>query len=355
MTSRALVAVRAGAEDVALALAGASASLPGEVALDAVQVDPREHLDLDACACGGTQLLAMSPRLCRDAEAADFVTSVEERFVRLAAGGPWAWHLLELEANGPSPWPWVFRCNICGTKNVWSERPPGREGPSCAGCRSNGRYRATVRAVMTSLLGANEALPEVQPRRDLRGLGIGDWSGYADRLDGVFSYTNTHLDAEPFLDLTKEPDPALVGAHDFVIAGDVLEHVTPPVEAAMANLGRLLRPGGVAILTVPFSGWREHVEHFPRLHRWWLEAVSPGEEVLVNRRTDGVTERFESLCFHGPGRSLEMRVFTKSSFVSSLESAGFAEVRIAAEPSARYGILLKDWPGAVTARSCSTP
>jgi hypothetical protein len=184
---------------------------------------------------------------------------------------------------------------------------------------------------------------------DKHGLGIGDWPGYADRLARIFDYTNTHIDSEPRLDLTEAPPAELAGVHDFVIAGDVLEHVAPPVEIAMTNLRGLLRDGGVAILTVPFSGWREHVEHFPHLHRWEVDEDDNGTPVLVNERADGTVERFRSLCFHGPGRSLEMRVFTESSFVAALRAAGFAEVRVLNETSAQHGVLLHDWPGPVVA------
>ena len=244
--------------------------------------------------------------------------------------------------------PWVFTCNICGTENRWSDRPPGREGRSCRGCASNGRYRATIRALITSLAGRSEPLPALPPMPDRRGLGIGDWPGYADRLARIFAYTNTHLDREPRLDLTEAPPAELREVHDFVIAGDVLEHVAPPVEASMANLRSLLRRGGFAVLTVPFSGWRAHVEHFPHLHEWALEDGDNGP-ILVNQRADGTVERFRSLCFHGPGRSLEMRVFTQASFVDALRAAGFADVRVVSEPSAHHGVLLHDWPGPVVA------
>jgi SAM-dependent methyltransferase len=206
-----------------------------------------------------------------------------------------------------------------------------------------------VRVLAASLLGRSDPLPALSPALDHRGLGIGDWPGYADRLARLFDYTNTHLDSEPRLDLTESPPAELHGSHDFVIAGDVLEHVAPPVETAMANLRALLRPGGVAILTVPFSGWRAHVEHFPHLYRWALEEGDDGHPVLVNERADGTVEAFRSLCFHGPGRSLEMRVFTETSFIAALRAAGFNGVRVVNEPSARHGVLLHDWPGPVVA------
>lgn len=350
MTAAAVIALRAHHDDVTVVVREASTLLRGQAGVEVIEMDPRKGLDLHSGACDRAQLLTLSPSLYEDAEAADLVASVEDRFVRLASAGQWAWYLTQLDPRGPPPWPWVFTCNICGTENQWSERPPGREGPSCTGCRSNVRYRATVKALLTSLLGTDEPLSTLVPRREIRGLGIGDWPGYADGLATAFSYTNTRLDTEPRLDLMDEPGPDLLGAYDFVVAGDVLEHVAPPVETAMANLRRLLRPGGVAILTVPFSGWREHIEHFPRLHRWRVEVGQEGDPVLVNQLADGTTERFGSLCFHGPGRSLEMRVFTADSFITALETAGFRDARIFHQASVRHGITLYDWPGPVVAR-----
>jgi hypothetical protein len=351
MRLRGVVAVQSGADDAAVAVREAPTSFPDEIMVESLEIDAGAGINVEDEPWGRAQLLSLSPRLREDPRAAELVSSIEDRFVRLQLPGAWAWYLLQLDPAEAPPWPWVFTCNICGNENRWTERAPGREGRSCAHCGSNARYRATMRALLTSLLGMDEALPDLAAHPDLRGLGIGDWPGYADRLAEVFDYTNTHLDREPRLDLTEEPVPELASAYDFVIAGDVLEHVAPPVETSMANLRRLLRPEGIAILTVPVSTWKEHIEHFPQLHRWRIEVGRDGDQVLVNERADGTTERFGSLCFHGPGRSLEMRVFTTSSFTSALNAAGFLDAHIVGAGSARHGILLHDWPGPVVARS----
>ncbi len=346
--TRAVIAVRKGAPDVRAVVTAAEASLPFPATVDPLEVDPHSWMHLDDMGWDRAELLSIAGDV-RGVEALrPFVAAIEDRFPRLDLPGSLAWYGTHLDEQGCAAWPWLFTCNVCGTENRVPAALPGRENPSCGGCKSNVRYRATVRALVEALLGDNLPLSSISPRPAVRGLGISDWSAYADALTALFSYTNTRLDSEPRFDLTETPDEQLLGAFDFVIAGDVLEHVAPPVESSMSHLRDVLRRGGVTVLTVPFTKWPKHVEHFPSLHRWSLDE-SGDEPVLVNERADGTLERFTSLCFHGPGRSLEMRVFTEESFVTALESAGFVDVRFSNHPCLRYGILMPDWPGPVVA------
>ena len=114
-------------------------------------------------------------------------------------------------------------------------------------------------------------LARMKPRKDIRGIGCSDW-GYADLLAEKFDYVNTFYDHEPQLDLCNvdwsrwPPD-----SFDFITCTDVLEHVEPPVERTFENMRRLLKPGGVAILTVPTTLEPATREHFPDLHDWRIE------------------------------------------------------------------------------------
>lgn len=97
-------------------------------------------------------------------------------------------------------------------------------------------------------------------------------------------------------DATRLPFPD--GAFDRVIAAEILEHV-PNDERAMAELARVLRPGGLAVVTVP---------------RWWPERVcwalsedyhrTAGGHVRIYRREElaGKLAR-AGLRPAGPGRS----------------------------------------------------
>mgnify|MGYP000968434129 CR=1 FL=1 len=102
-----------------------------------------------------------------------------------------------------------------------------------------------------------------------------------------------------------------------------------------------LRDGGKLIFTVPFEHEGEPVEHFPELHDWTL-AEHAGRWTLTNVTRDGVTQTFDDLVFHGgPGSTLEMRVFSRSSVARAFLDAGFARVRYADDTWLPFGI---HWP-----------
>ena len=119
------------------------------------------------------------------------------------------------------------------------------------------------------------------------------------------------------------------------------EHVAPPVEKAFANAFKLLKPGGVFVLTVPYGTQTETVEHFPELHDFkiWSENST---YYLENVTKAGQVQRFNNLIFHGgPGTTLEMRVFAERALLRHLTDAGFEAVTVHREPDLSHGIW---WP-----------
>lgn len=230
-----------------------------------------------------------------------------------------------------------FICNVCGAACERPPEPVGREVPGCAQCGSTVRLRGLVALLSEELFGTALALPDFPPLKTVRGFGMSDPDELATRLAEKFAYTNTFYHQPPRLDITAPPEDE-IGRNDFIISSEVLEHVPPPVEQAFANLYRLLKPGGVLLLTVPYSLEPQVKEHYPELHEYAL-ASPGGRPVLVNRRRDGTVEVFENLCFHGGGGStLEMRVFTEDALKQMLLAAGFTEVRVAAEDVAEFGV-----------------
>ncbi|MFO1413017.1 MAG: methyltransferase domain-containing protein [Burkholderiales bacterium] len=238
-----------------------------------------------------------------------------------------------VKAGEPIP----YRCNICGTGNAASLDALTREAMSCAHCGSNVRFRSMVYLVTLEVLGAPALLPALRPRRDIHGLGLSDAEAYAGPLARKFAYENTYYHQSPRLDITAI-DPAREGRYDFLIASDVFEHVAPPVSRAFANARRLLKPGGKFIFTVPFEHEGEPLEHFPDLHDWKVEERA-GRWTLTNVTRDGATQTFDDLVFHGgPGSTLEMRVFSRSSVARNFLDAGFTRVRYANDTCLPFGI-----------------
>jgi SAM-dependent methyltransferase len=247
-----------------------------------------------------------------------------------------------------------FICNVCGERRQAEEErllDPALP-PTCDGCGSNVRARAIVHLFSLEFFGTSLPLPDFPMLESLRGLGLSDWAGYADRFEELFSYRNTFYNLEPKFDITAE-HPQEHGRYDFLIASEVFEHVRPPVETALAEARRLLAPGGRLIVSVPYSLDERTVERFPSLHHFTIAEID-GSPVLVNRRADGSLEAFEGLVFHRGLKSadaaLEVRLFSRSGLEQALRDAGFADVTFCGESCLRYGILHHDWSQPVVAR-----
>jgi SAM-dependent methyltransferase len=233
-----------------------------------------------------------------------------------------------------------FLCNVCGMSNYLPLRRLTREDGHCAKCRCYGRLRSMIYAVTAHFSPDQIILARTRPRKDIRGLGCSDW-GYTELLAEKFDYVNTFYDHEPQLDLCKvdwsrwAPD-----SFDFITCTDVLEHVEPPIEGTFDNMRRLLKPGGVAILTVPTTMEPATREHFHDLHDWRIETEGK-QRVVVNRRRDGAIDRFDNLCFHGGvGLTLEFRIFSRQGLIDSVQNAGLRVAAIHDTPIEAHGISL---------------
>lgn len=94
---------------------------------------------------------------------------------------------------------------------------------------------------------------------------------------------------EQILSLAGDQVPLPADSLDYITALDVLEH-TPDDRAVVAGFQRLLKAGGVALVTVPagmtlWSDWDVALHHFRRYHRAQLKALFPTEQwelVYVN-------------------------------------------------------------------------
>lgn len=247
-----------------------------------------------------------------------------------------------------------FACNICGHRGSLAVESLEREAGNCQRCGATVRARAIVHHLSMALFGRSLPIGRFPWRgRRITGLGMTDSDVYARPLAKRLRYRNTYFHADPRLDI-RDPDRALIGSCDFVTSSDVMEHVDPPVRDAFVNLRRLLKPGGVLVLTVPFAMEGETREHFPDLFDYRIERKGDGY-VLINRTRDGVAQRYDDLVFHGgPGSTLELRLFSRSGLAQVLGDAGFGEVTFHPEPCLAHGVHWK-WPWSVpiTARAVS--
>jgi SAM-dependent methyltransferase len=233
-----------------------------------------------------------------------------------------------------------FLCNVCGMSNYLPRRQLWREGGRCTKCECYGRLRSMMYAVTAHFSPDEIILARMKPRKDIRGIGCSDW-GYTDLLAKKFDYVNTFYDHEPRLDLCNVDwlrwPP---GSVDFITCTDVLEHIEPPIERTLENMRRLLKPGGVLVLTVPIHTDSGICEYFPNLNEWEIKQEH-GERVLVNHRRDGTVERFDNLCFHGgEGFTLEFRRFSRQGTLDMLEKAGFRIAAIHDKPIPAHGLTL---------------
>jgi SAM-dependent methyltransferase len=234
-----------------------------------------------------------------------------------------------------------FVCNVCGASNCLPKVRLDREDGRCVKCQCYCRLRSIMYALTAHFSPDEMILAAMAPRKDIRGIGCSDW-GYVRLLEEKFDYINTFYDEAPRLDLLNvdwslwRPE-----SFDFITCTDVLEHVAPPIESAFQNMYRLLKPGGIAIITVPCllnSGAREC---FPDLHDWRIETTKDKKRVLIDRGHNGALRQYDDLCFHGGvGLTLVFRNFSRQGVVESVEKAGFRLAKIYDQPVEPYGFPL---------------
>ena len=102
-----------------------------------------------------------------------------------------------------------------------------------------------------------------------------------DDHEEALKILRTRFRPEQILSLAGDQVPLPAASLDYVTALDVLEH-TPDDRAVVDGFHRLLKPGGVALVTVPasmalWSDWDVVLHHFRRYSRPQLRALFPGD------------------------------------------------------------------------------
>jgi len=103
-----------------------------------------------------------------------------------------------------------------------------------------------------------------------------------DDHEEALQLLRTRFQPEQIISLAGDRVPLPDASLDYVTALDVLEH-TPDDAAVVRGFHRLLKPGGVAAVTVPagmalWSDWDEVLHHFRRYSRPQLCALFPGAD-----------------------------------------------------------------------------
>lgn len=171
------------------------------------------------------------------------------------------------------------RCVLCGTE-VRSFKDHGggaevldrrrvvggmrREADRCPVCHACDRTRMIMLYLeqFADLGGATRDILHVAPD-----LGLYLWL----KRNPDISYTGSDIDAgryrhiEEFREADLTAAPFATGSFDLVICSHVLEHV-PDDAAALREIFRILRPGGRALLLVPFALDGDGTDEDPTLH-----------------------------------------------------------------------------------------
>lgn len=168
----------------------------------------------------------------------------------------------------------AVQCPVCGAELAAFEPAGQREGAVCPECSSRERHRALwlLLEERPELIAGARSLLHFAPEEFLR-----------ERFAALPSLRYITADLDPgrgdlpldLMDL-KLPDEAF----DAVLCSHVLEHV-PDDRRAMAELYRILRPGGWVVVMVPLDVWRAETYEDPSI-------TDPQERLRAFRQEDHV-------------------------------------------------------------------
>jgi SAM-dependent methyltransferase len=151
--------------------------------------------------------------------------------------------------------PW---CNICGQGGPFLFPERGREGLVCRNCAASARQRAVIYALGTVLGEGDRGLADWAHKPEICVLEASGRGGHPVLLAEKLRYATADYQPDPLGELRPFADRADLehlayasDSLDFVLAGDVFEHVRHD-DLAFREVHRALKPGGSLILTVPY-------------------------------------------------------------------------------------------------------
>lgn len=229
------------------------------------------------------------------------------------------------------------RCGLCGHDAGFEHRDAEdlREGLSCLLCRCNARQRAAAMVLL-------DALPQhAQARAYATEQASPFYVALRQRLPRLFGselISGLQQRLRLSLWLLRQGVPALArnedvtrlrmadGCLDGVISLDVLEHV-PDYTAALREFARVLRPGGVLVLTIPF---------------YELDAQSV---VIAKLDAQGQVEHLGEPEFHGDPLSGGVPCFYHFGWdlLDAMRDAGFSEAVACRVQDPQRGLPQGQW------------
>lgn len=178
-----------------------------------------------------------------------------------------------------------FTCPCCGSTETFLTNR-GRPSAQCPNCRAKERDRLLVLALteVIRLRGSFRAVLHVAPEARVRAFLAPRVETYVatDLTRGVSSYAGELSAAADLTRLPFRPE-----SFDLVLASHVLEHI-PDDRAAVREIHRVLRPGGIALLPVPITHGGPTIEY---------DAPHPHEEMHVRAPGLDYFRRFEESGF----------------------------------------------------------
>lgn len=179
-----------------------------------------------------------------------------------SADGRAPWHHVGVDLWSDLPTGQGRACNLCRWSGERFEGPVHCEGSLCPRCGSIGRDRFLIWALQQTVArpaSARLRVLETSPRLD---------GAYRAAMASWFDYLCSDFDERAHagtirIDLQHIDLPS--SSLDVVLTPHVLEHVPDP-DAALAELFRVLRPGGTVLLQVPLLQERTAAPETPEFH-----------------------------------------------------------------------------------------
>lgn len=119
-----------------------------------------------------------------------------------------------------------------------------------------------------------------------------------------------------------------------------------PVARALEGMRRVIRPGGVLVLTCPYVLFGPSTEHYP----WMTDYVVQSDGTVVGIDRLGAERKIQEPFFHGgPGNTLEMRLLALDVLLDELDRVGFSQIQVLAESVPHLGIFPTGGMGVIVA------